>query len=205
MALFLCNQIPPTGIDYNKLIVSYLPLIAGILTLAITLVVNNKNINSQKEADERKEIYKKLNEFYGPLLQLRLKSNLLYKKFSEKFNSDGNHFRTLTYLLEGNKFDGNEEEILKEIIEIGEQCEKLIHEKAGLIDDQYLRTEILPKATTHFLILRMAYKGLLKGEADKYSDLTFPAELNKLLEKRKAELESELNRLNSKRNLFSLS
>ena len=92
-------------------------------------MVTNKNLNSKKEEEERKEIYKKLNEFYGPLLQLRLKSNALYEKFAASYKSQNQNFKTLVYLLDGNKFTGNDDALLKEIISIGEQCEKLIHEK----------------------------------------------------------------------------
>jgi len=136
-----------------------------------------------------------LDEFYGPFYQLRKKSNLIYEKFREKYNSDPD-FSTLTYLLDGKKFSANEEELLKEIIKIGEECEKLIHSKAGLIDDQNLRTNVIPRASTHFLILRLAHNGNLVGDVIKFKSHVFPKELDGLIEKRRGELEKQLTLLN---------
>ena len=75
--------------------------------------------------------------------------------------------------------------------------------KAGLIDDSNLRLHVLPRATAHFFLLRLAYGGLLKNEAVKYKDLTFPSELDNLLEKRKKELEERLETLNTHSGLLS--
>lgn len=206
MELLCCNcgtSVVESAFDWGKFLISMGPVLVGILAIVFTNVQTNKNLNSKKVEEKRQEIYKKLNDFYGPLLQLRKKSNRLYQKFSESHKTTNNQFRTLTYLLDGNTFRGNDETLLKEIIDIGEQCEKLIQEKSGLIDDSHLRTEVLPKATTHFLILRLAYNGALKGDSAKYKDLTFPSDLDNLLEKRKSELEAELRELNKPMNIFS--
>ncbi len=199
MELLCCNYtIDCSGgtTDWPTIISSIGAITIGIIALFISGYQSKKSLDSKKEEEERAEIHKKLDEFYGPLLQLRMKSNLLYNKFSEKFKAQDNGFTTLTYLLEGKIFEGNDATLLKEIIILGEQSEKLIHDKAGLIDDTNLRTQIIPRATTHFLILRLAYKQALKGETDKFRNLTFPKELDNLLEKRKKELEDRLKQLN---------
>jgi hypothetical protein len=173
----------------------------GAVTVGITAIVFSffqfeKSLEAEKMREERKEIHTKLDEFYGPLLQLRMESKKLYQKFSSKFRAKDPNFATLTYLLNGYKFIGNDTILLREILKIGEECEKLIHNKAGLIDDSYLRTNIIPQAATHFLILRLAYSGVLKGDAEMYKDLVFPDEIDRLLEKRKKELEERLMALN---------
>ena len=168
-----------------------------------TLSANRENtemtLHSKRIEEKKNEIYKKLNELYGPLYQLRSKSQLLYLKFVEKFKNEierkGETFRTLTYLLEGGKVEGNEKILLEEIIKIGEKCEFLIHEKAGLIDDEELRTKWLPKASTHYLILRLAYQGQLHGESEKFKEHTFPIEIDVLIEKRIRELQKALQEL----------
>ena len=157
------------------------------------------SLNAKKEEEERADIHKRLNEFYGPLLQLRKKSNLLYQKFSEDYRKSDPNFSTLIYLLDGKTFEPNELVLLTEIIRIGKKCENLIHDKAGLIDDSNLRTEIIPRATTHFLVLRLAYQKALKGEIDKFRNLTFPKELDDLLEEKKKKLEYRLKELNKKK------
>jgi hypothetical protein len=154
-------------------------------------------LNSKRIEEKKNEIYKKLNEFYGPFFQLRAKSQLLYNEFSEKFKStstDG-QFRTLTYLLDGGEVLGNEKVLLDEIIRIGEKCEKLIHEKAGLIDDDELRKIWFPKASTHYLILRLAYNKSLTGDSTKFQKHTFPNEIDGLVASRIEILQSELKEL----------
>ena len=126
-----------------------------------------------------------------------LKSNILYQKFSEELRRLNKDFATLPYLLGGGKLTANEEMLLKEIIAIGVKTETLIHEKAGLIDVPELRLTLIPRATSHFLMMRLAYNRTIVGEADKFRDLTFPRELDERLEKRKKELEDELKSLNT--------
>ena len=168
------------------------PVIISIIALGVTYFITIKTLNTQKKADERLMINKKLNDFYGPLLQLRKKSNKLYLKFHKNFKEKDENFSTLKYLLRGNKFTGNDLVLLEQIVDLGKQCEILIHQNAGLIDDSLLRLELIPRATTHFLLLRLAFEGKLKGDVENYEDLTFPRELDDKLEERKKQLETDL-------------
>jgi hypothetical protein len=168
-----------------------------------SIEANNENtiktLNSKKTEERKNEIYKKLNEFYGPFYQLRSKSKLLYIEFSEKFKKDepNKNFRTLTFLLDNGviAIPENEKILLNEIINIGEKCENLIHDKAGLIDDEELRTVWFPKASTHYLLIRLAYQGSLSGDSLKYSKYTFPTEIDTLIERRIKALQLELETL----------
>jgi hypothetical protein len=197
MELLCCNcSSNAQSIDWPTIIASAGAIAVGVIAIIFSFFQFKKSLEAEKMREERKEIHKKLDEFYGPLLQLRMKSNKLYQKFNAKFRDKDPNFATLTYLLNGHKFTGNDEILLKEILSIGEWCEKLMHDKAGLIDDSNLRTNIVPQATTHFLILRLAYKGALQGDAEMYKDLVFPKEIDELLEKRKKELEKRLDELN---------
>ncbi len=204
MVLLCCSHIQNFNIgngesstDWTTIISSVGAIIVGLLALFFSHLQIIKTLKSKKEDEERAEIRKKLDELYGPLLQLRMKSNLLYQKFSENFRNGDPDFSTLIYLLNNHNFNGNDDVLLKEIIEIGKKTENLIHEKAGLIDDTNLRNYILPRATTHFLILRLAYQKALIGDINRFKNLTFPKELDNLLEKRKKELEDRLSALNS--------
>ena len=98
--------------------------------------------------------------------------------------------------MNGHEFSGNEKILLEQIIKLGEESEKLIQEQSGLIDNTDLRQEILPRATTHFLLIRLAYDGKLRGESEYYRDLTYPRELIDRLEERKQQLENDLDKLN---------
>lgn len=196
MVLLCCNYTFNYGSGTNPVLVvtSILSALAAIIALVVSYRNTINTLNAKKQEDDKKEIQKRLDEFYGPFYQLRMKSNLLYQKFRENYNSDPD-FSTLTYILDEKKFTKNEEELLKEIIKIGEECEKLIHAKAGLIDDFNLRTNVIPRASTHFLILRLAHAGSLKGDVQKFRSHVFPKELDQLLEKRRGELEIELKKI----------
>jgi hypothetical protein len=169
-------------------------------TLLTSSQNTDKTIASKRIEERKSEIYKKLNEFYQPLFEYRQKSTLLYLKFKEKFvvvgpDESASAFRTLTYLLNRNEFTGNEKALLEEIINIGKLCEDLIHKKAGLIDDDSLRKDWLPRLTTHLLILRMAYQKKLSGEPEKFIDLAFPLGIDELIEERIKVLQQELKEL----------
>lgn len=185
------------------------PTVVSIIAVLTTLWVTNKTLksqtaqnlktlNAQKDIEARQSIQKKLNEFYGPLIQQRIKSSKLYEKFSSKHRVHDENFSTLIYLLDNNHFEDNDKILLEQIIQLGEDSERLIQEKSGLIDDPELRLEILPRATTHFLLMRLAYRGDLVGNSDEFKDLTYPRELVSKLEKRKAQLEEELENLNKR-------
>lgn len=185
------------------------PTVVSIIAILATLWVTNKTLksqaaqnlktlNAQKDIETRQSIQKKLNEFYGPLIQQRIKSSKLYDKFSAKYRASDENFSTLIYLLNNYRFEDNDKILLEEIIQLGEDSERLIQEKSGLIDDPQLRLEILPRATTHFLLIRLAYKGDLKGNSDEFKDLTYPRELVSKLEERKTRLEEDLENLNKR-------
>jgi hypothetical protein len=184
--------------------IHWLNIVGNVAAMILSIVAiifayrNTKlTLDSKKREEKRSEIYKKLNDFYQPFYQLRRKSEILYEAFSEKFKntSSVDNFKTLTYLLNGGEFEGNEAVLLKEIIDIGEKCESLIHEKAGLIDQADLRDIWFPKATTHYMIMRQAAKGTLKGQPSKFEKYTFPSELDKLIKERIDFLQKELEEL----------
>lgn len=202
MVLLCCNHTfniltNESSIDWPTIISSAGAIIVGVLALWFSHKQTEITLEAKKQDEERAQIRKKLDELYGPLLQLRMKSNLLYQKFSESFRASDQNFSTLIYLLNGHVFTGNDAVLLNAIIEIGKKTEDLIHEKAGLIDDTNLRTVVLPRAITHFLILRLAYQRALVGDTVKFRNLTFPKDLDTLLENRKKILEDRLDKLNS--------
>jgi hypothetical protein len=85
-------------------------LIAALVTLS-SVYLSYRTLSIQRLQSERNEIYKKLNDFYGPMRLLLRNSDELYKLFSSKIiNRTPSHieFRTLPYILEGNSFDKTE-------------------------------------------------------------------------------------------------
>lgn len=169
-------------------------LLIGLTGIGATIYINLKVIKQRNREDEKKEIYKKLNDFYGPFIQLRNKSQELYKIFRDNNMGEA---PTLKLLLRGEKLSENDRIILEEIIQIGEKCEDLILNKAGLVDDDIFRQDVLPRAATHFFIIRMAYDEFLKGETDRFLEYKFPNELDEWLEGKTEELQNKLKILNN--------
>lgn len=156
----------------------------------------NNNLLQKSIEDRRNEIYKKLNEFYGPLLQLRKQSQRLYEIFRKNYYPKDENFRSLDYLLKGHKFNPTEKNLLIEIIAIGKQCEDLIYSKSGLIDNEKLRYEILPKFTSHVRVLRMVSNNEIKGNPSEFESYRFPRELDDCLQEQINRLRNELVELN---------
>ncbi len=185
------------------------PSIVSLIAILATFCVTNKTLksqsdqnlkilNAQKDLEARQIIQKKLDEFYGPLIQQRMKSLKLYEIFSKKYFEKDENFSTLLYLLENHVFEGNDKVFLEQIIKLGEESERLIQEKSGLIDDFELRSEIIPRATTHFLLIKLAFNKELTGSIAEFKDLTYPKEFVAKLETRKNQLEIELLNLNKR-------
>ena len=196
-------------------LISFAAIVFNWLTTRKTLEANRQNIErtlaanketavlniSSKRVEERKaEIYKLLNELYGPFSQYRKQSNLLFEKFKigKVPNSPSGRFNTLIYLLQNEGpglLETNDKILLREIIALGGLCENLIKAKAGLIDDDELREKWFPLAAQHYQIIRLAYEGAIKGEVDRFYDFKFPHQLDALLEERIKALKTELKNL----------
>ncbi len=196
MELLCCNIATAQDFDWVQFWSNMGVALIGVLAILFAYLQYRHGQSNEKRKEQRQDIHKKLNEFYGPFLQLRKKSDILYDRFQKIHREKDPKFSTLRSLMKGEVFEGNDNVILNEIIKIGGKCEDLIHSKAGLIDDSNLREVILPKLTTHFLILRMAYEGKFDNEIQRFDDLTFPIEVDSLIEKRFKELEKELKELN---------
>ena len=183
--------------------VSSIVALGSLLIALISVIVNFLIVRGQQRSKNlearRAEIYKKLNSFYGPMMQLRHKSKQLHDRFK-----NGENFRTLPRLLEEYKFKANDKVLIDEIIDIGEKCENLIQEASGLIDEKMLRTVHLPKASKHFFIIRMAHQGKLKQESERFSEDVFPTEIDHILEIRFEELQNELDEIDRSIRRFSM-
>jgi hypothetical protein len=202
----------------------FIPLIIAAISLAFNVWNNIRELNYKKKVlqedrivDKRKEIGKKLNEFYGPFLQNAKKSTTVYRALTKNRKD----FRLLDYLLDnskdkGEKIDPNDNILINEIVEIGKQQQDLIKEKAGLIDDPVLsnyyidvkaKTDLeiqrrdlqniglIPRANAHYRILELAHEHKLSGDAQRYEDYRFPRDLVPELERRISELQQQMEKL----------
>ena len=195
-SLIHCQAEASSSFDWLTFLKDIAPIAIGLLAILISWLQIKSSERQRKEEHLREDINRKLNDFYGPYIQLRKKSQILYLKFKKRYIENDSDFSTLKYLLKGHQFEANEKALLEEIINIGLKCEKLIHENAGLIDDPILKNDLIPRASTHYLLLRLAYQGNLSGDMDNFIDSTFPSDIDLKLEKRKNELENWLTKLN---------
>lgn len=176
-------------------------LIAAIVAL-FSVLLNFRSLRLQRLESERKEIYKKLNNFYGPM-RLHLKnSENLYEIFrcslENRLNLSEDKFRTLPYIFNAGKFTKTEAALLAQIVEIGEDMERLIINNAGLIDDDNLHEEMIA-LSTHIRILRSAFNGKYEtGSRNQklFDKKTFPVEITKRIDAVFEILKRRLDKLN---------
>jgi hypothetical protein len=169
------------------------PIIVGLAGIIFGYIFNIRMMKRQNHEDERKEIYKKLNAFYGPFQQRLEKTHELYGIFTDSRELE---FRTLTALLKGTKFVGNDKILLEEILKINAEMEKLIIVQSGLIDDASLR-QLLAKAGTHFRILDVIYRNDTQGDSQRFKSYIFPKELGTKIEDEIQKLKQRLNEINA--------
>lgn len=169
------------------------PIIVGLLGLFLGFIYNQRASKQKQYEDEKKEIYKKLNSFYGPFQQLRGISSEFYDRLR---SSHDNNFRTLTMLLDGYKFEGNDKIILEQILAISKKIDDLILDNSGLVDNTDLR-RTLSKVGAHIRILQLAYEGNLTGKEERFKDSVFPREIDNMIEGEIERLKQRLKKLNS--------
>lgn len=158
-------------------------------SVSVSREMSLTQIRQNVKNERAKMLQTKLDGFYGALVQLRNTSNLLYDVFRSR-QPDPNSFRTLTALLSGVQFEGNDKVLLDEIIKIGEETENLILKSSGLVDEDI--QPLLGKATTHYRILRLAHGGMLKGEPEKYQEHVYPRELDAAIAAKIGQIRSEI-------------
>ena len=190
---------------YGPIIVGFFTILFGLIgTFALLFVQwrQNQSLNKanarqfalMKSKEERDEIIKKLNSFYGPFKLLRTQSRILYDLFALDLRPPNGNFRTLRYLLEGKQFVGQNEEILIQILEIGKKVLKLIEAHSGVVDRPELQ-ELLGKLGAHIRILQLAHEKKLTGPPQAFEDIVFPVAIDGAIESAILRLQDRLKQL----------
>jgi hypothetical protein len=161
--------------------------------------LTRKQLELSKSKEEREEIHRKLNTFYGPFKELRTQSKLLYRKFADSHRqaakASGQKFRTLQHLLQGNFFQGQDAELLSQILKIDQELLKLIEAQSGVVDKPELQ-ELLGKLGAHIRILQLACDGKLSGPTNLFTDIVFPLPIDGAIESAILRLQDRLRELN---------
>jgi hypothetical protein len=186
---------------WAKLFIDFGPTLVGLIGLASLIVAylqirrsfeqTDELLEERQREEERNEIQRKLNEFYGPCQTLMRETKMLHDLF--KHDSE---FRTLTELLKGREFTGNDKVLLEQVMNVTDKISDLIVDKSGLIEDEEEELqELLSKARVHFRILRLGYNNDLSGDTERLKDFVYPKALDEEIERKKTELENRLNEL----------
>jgi hypothetical protein len=179
-------------LDNLKDYVTTAAVVVSLLGTIITVYIGRRTLRQKAYEEERKEIYKKLNSFYGPFQQLSGISLRLIGLLREGRSPD---FHVLPGLLNGDTFEGNDRILLKELMEVTAKINDLIENQSGLIDDPKLQM-LLWDISTHFRILHLAYEGSLTGEAQRFMNYTYPQEVDAVAKSQADKLRSRMDQLN---------
>jgi hypothetical protein len=178
--------------EWAPVVVGVLGTVVGLVGIAIGTYFNRQTLNQKRIEDERKEIYKKLNSFYGPcVLLLRIST-----QYSDILRTDKDQdFSVLMFFLSGEQFVGNDAALYERINSTTNAIDDLIRTNSGLVDRQELRA-LLSRASAHFGVINLAYSGKLEGEAERFLGHKYPVELTQELEAEIARLNARLSKLN---------
>lgn len=194
---------------WGPVVIGFLAIVAGFVTQYFLIAHQRKQADRQNELtrkqlevarskEEREEIHRKLNTFYGPFKELRTQSRILNRKFAlehrQAAKQNGQRFRTLHHLLEGKVFTGQDAELLTQILQISQQIKKLIDEQSGVVDKPELQ-ELLGKLAAHIRILQLASEGKLSGPPKAFDDIVFPLAVDGAIESAVLRLQDKLRQL----------
>lgn len=157
--------------------------------------------------DRKAAIEASLTEFYYPLLGYLNVSQSLFKIYHAGKPEDFRTLTYLidpeiTYATPSGpvhvELTPSDRQVLREILRIGRKIEELIVTKSGYVDDRELLFEYIPDpksvgidpqvvrgqgllavTVTHLRLIRLAFRGVIQGQADRYKDFVYPRELNK--------------------------
>ncbi|KQQ17378.1 hypothetical protein ASF59_00085 [Methylobacterium sp. Leaf121] len=145
---------------------------------------------SKNNEAEVSAIEGKLDGFFGPYLQLSETNRLLHQDLRSR-QADPANFRTLTHLLNPDwksKTSAADKTIIDEIMHIDGQLELLIRKNAGKLDIQV--QPYLARASAHFRIIRLAHKGKLDQDVQRFGKYVYPRALDPVLQLEVDRLES---------------
>ncbi len=163
---------------------------------------NNEAALWQKANEtELKDIQGKLDGFYGPFLQLSGMNGLLAREFRNR-QPDKNTFRLLRSVFDRQwleRLTDGDKIIVREICNNASLLETFLKEESAMVDMKVL--PYLFRASAHFRILHLAYKGELGTDPTHFLRYVYPQQLDKVLELEVQRLQrrSELLRANPSR------
>ena len=165
------------------------PAIGGLLGLLGALAAvyfgmkNNKAAMWQKTNEiELKDIQEKLDRFFGPYLHMSEANKLLAIEFVTRQPKEP-RFALIRHIFDKRWLAGlsaGDAGLIRVICENAERLEVFIRENTGLIDKKLL--EYFSRASVHFRILSLAYKGELGSDPTNFIPYMYPIQLDYVLD-----------------------
>ena len=182
------------GPIFVGLLVAFISLIAVIVSFCSSYLLLRNQDRAQirqymlsKSEEERDDITKKLNTFYGPFKELRTQSRLLYLKLNADQKPDDKGAtakvgsRTLKNLLESHIYTDQQRALLLQILQLGCTQLKLIESQMGVVDRPSLQ-DLLGRLGAHIRILQLAFDKKIQGPSKAFEDIFFPLEIDGAIE-----------------------
>lgn len=189
-----------TGKDWAALL-GGLGGLFGSAVAAIAIVSNGRTsrgttIQKANEA-ELESLQSKLDNFYGPYLQLS-STNRLIATDLKQHRAGGADMRVLLMLLDPKWKDGfspGEVALIEEILAIDAKLLELIQEKSGLVSATV--QPYLSRAAGHFRIMKLASEGKLDNDTDRYAHYVYPRQLAEVIDLEIARIHGRIDLIGS--------
>lgn len=172
-----------------------LAFFAAIRSTDLAQRANRAALAQKANETELDAIERKLDDFLGPYLQLSHTNRLLQRNLRER-QPDPEAFRTMILLLDPawrDRLSIGDRTLVEEIIKIDGQLELLIRRSAGLVDATI--QPYLARASAHFRMIRLAFKGKLDNDPDRYAKYVYPRSLDAVLNLEVARLQGRRDRI----------
>lgn len=219
----LSRETKKLGLEAEKLHTERTKLETEIKGIEATLNQNRLSFEEQINSIRRTEIKAQLQNFFAPFKSLRIQSSNLYMLFAieQKEKAKANrkaleaelalqgkaldrkdlskeqinrcYFGTMRFFIDGNSFGKHDNEILKQILEVGDKIVELISKNAFILKNTSLHG-ILGEYAAHVTALKLASKGHLAGNK-RANELSMPLEIDGAIESAIMALEKEYQSL----------
>lgn len=197
-----CNCTPAkddghwTGKDLAALLTGLGGLL-GVAVAALAIWSNGRTSRATtiQKANETEldSLESKLDNFYGPYLQLSSTNRLIATDLKSRHPSRG-QMRILLLLLDPawkQNFKPGDIAFVEEILSIDAKLLELIQEKSGLTSSAV--QPYLWRAASHFRIIKLASEGKLENDSQRYAHYVYPQQLDEILELETQRIHGRIN------------
>lgn len=161
---------------------SFLAFFVGMRAIGSNLRSTESNNNQKTNEAELKAIEEKLDQFFGPYLQLSNTNKLIANELKAR-HPEAPEMRILLLLIDPDwrgKFSPGDATAIDEIIEIDKSLLALIHDKAGLVDARV--QPYLYRAAAHFRMMIRAHESKLDNQPATYRSYVYPRQLDDVIQ-----------------------